>query len=81
MFINIPTGFGKSLIYQALPLTAVRRDYSSFWSHCSSVLLAFFDGKATVILTFVSVVDLSSGAGFEGVEVGRFGRGEYGSSA
>ena len=31
MFVNFPTGFGKSLIYQALPLIQCRYNLKGFW--------------------------------------------------
>ena len=31
MFVNFPTGFGNSLIYQALPLIQCRYNLKGFW--------------------------------------------------
>ena len=31
MFVNFPTGFGKSLIYQSLPLIQCRYNLKGFW--------------------------------------------------
>ena len=33
MFVNFPTGFGKSLIYQALPLIQCRYNLKGFWPY------------------------------------------------
>ena len=33
MFVNFSTGFGKSLIYQALPLIQCRYNLKGFWPY------------------------------------------------
>ena len=33
MFVNFPTGFGNSLIYQALPLIQCRYNLKGFWPY------------------------------------------------
>ena len=34
MFVNFPTGFGKLLIYQALPLIQCQYNLKGFWPCC-----------------------------------------------
>ena len=38
MFVNFPTGFGKSLIYQALPLIQCRYNLKGFWPYVTVVV-------------------------------------------
>ena len=38
MFVNFTTGFGKSLIYQALPVIQCRYNLKGFWPYVAVVV-------------------------------------------